>query len=83
MAMEVSARNQLEGKVKNVLLCDHLAGEPLAVENGGPWRLVVPGTRYFSSVKWVDRLDVTAEEPDNSAERIARARAKARGAKAR
>lgn len=65
-----------------VLVCDRLAGEPLAVENGGPWRLVAPGTRYFTSVKWVDRLDLTADEPDNSAERIAGARARAREAKA-
>jgi DMSO/TMAO reductase YedYZ molybdopterin-dependent catalytic subunit len=65
-----------------VLLCDRLDDAPLSVENGGPWRLVVPGSRYFTSVKWVDNLEITAEAPDNSAERIARARARARGARA-
>ena len=65
-----------------VLLCDRLNGVPLAVDQGGPWRLVVPGSRYFTSVKWVDRLEVTAEPPDNSAERIARARARARASRA-
>lgn len=63
-----------------VLLCDRLAGEPLPMEQGGPWRLVIPGSRYFTSVKWVDRLIVTAEPPDNSADRIAQARARARAA---
>lgn len=63
-----------------VLLCDHLSGEPLRVENGGPWRLVVPGRSYYTSAKWVDRLVVTAEMPDNSAERISQARARARSA---
>jgi DMSO/TMAO reductase YedYZ molybdopterin-dependent catalytic subunit len=66
---------------RNVLLCDRLAGAPLPVERGGPWRLAAPGSRYYTSVKWVDRLEVTAEPPDNSAERIAQARARARTAK--
>lgn len=65
----------------SVLLCDRLAGETLAPEKGGPWRLVVPGSRYYTSVKWVDRLEVTVEEPDNSAERIAQARNRARSAR--
>ncbi len=67
---------------ERVLLCDKLDGRPLAVEEGGPWRLVVPGLRYFTSVKWVDRIDVALEEPDDSATRIAKARAHARDAKA-
>jgi len=66
---------------QSVLLCDQLAGEALAPEDGGPWRLVVPGSRYYTSVKWVDRLEITADEPDNSAERIAQARARARSAR--
>lgn len=61
-----------------VLLCDGLAGEPLGVEQGGPWRLVVPSRTYFTSVKWVDRIELTAEEPDDSATRIAVARERAR-----
>lgn len=65
-----------------ILLCDQLDGQPLAVERGGPWRIVVPDTRYYTSVKWVDRIEVTAETPDDSATRIAMARAKAREAKA-
>src|SRR4051812_6606702 len=63
---------------ESVLLCDRLDNAPLLVEHGGPWRLVVPRTRYFTSVKWVDQLELTADLPDNSAERIAQARARAR-----
>lgn len=60
------------------LLCDQLGGEDLPVERGGPWRLVIPETRYYTSVKWVDLLQVTAEPPDNSAERLAQARNRGR-----
>ena len=60
------------------LLCDAIDGEALAVDRGGPWRLVPPGVRYFKSVKWIDRLEVTIGEPDDSAARIAVARARAR-----
>jgi DMSO/TMAO reductase YedYZ molybdopterin-dependent catalytic subunit len=66
---------------KRVLICDQLDGVPLGVDQGGPWRLVAPGARYFTSVKWVDCLELTADVPDNSAERIAKARARARAVK--
>jgi DMSO/TMAO reductase YedYZ molybdopterin-dependent catalytic subunit len=66
---------------RQALLCDHLSGEVLGPERGGPWRLVVPGSRYYTSVKWVDRLELTAGTPDNSAERISQARARARAAR--
>jgi DMSO/TMAO reductase YedYZ molybdopterin-dependent catalytic subunit len=65
------------------LLCDRIEGGPIPVEKGGPWRLVLPDARYNMSVKWVDTLTVTAEEPDNSAVRIAAARQRARDAHAR
>lgn len=62
----------------HALLCDQLAGEDLPLERGGPWRLVIPETRYYTSVKWVDLLEVTASPPDNSAERLAQVRNRAR-----
>ena len=65
----------------SVLLCDALNGEPIPAEQGGPWRLVKPDDRYFTSVKWVDRITLSIDEPDNSAERIARARQRARDAR--
>jgi DMSO/TMAO reductase YedYZ molybdopterin-dependent catalytic subunit len=70
-------------RADQVLLCDALSGEPLGVEQGGPWRLVIPDRTYFTSVKWVDRIELTTEEPDDSASRIAVARERARNAKRR
>jgi len=58
------------------MLADEFNGEPLATEHGGPWRLVLPGASCFTSVKWVDRLELTGEPGDASGERIARARLK-------
>jgi DMSO/TMAO reductase YedYZ molybdopterin-dependent catalytic subunit len=71
----------LLAEADHALLCDRLDDKPLTVDRGGPWCLVVAGTLYFTSVKWVDRIELTAEEPDDSATRIARARARARDSK--
>lgn len=67
---------------QSVLLCDRIAGDQMGVEQGGPWRLVVPDRLHYTSVKWVDRIEVAADEPDDSATRIAAARARARERKA-
>jgi DMSO/TMAO reductase YedYZ molybdopterin-dependent catalytic subunit len=67
---------------ERVLLCDRIGDQPIPVENGGPWRLLRPDSIYNTSVKWVDTLTLSAEQPDNSGERIARARQHARDAKA-
>jgi DMSO/TMAO reductase YedYZ molybdopterin-dependent catalytic subunit len=56
------------------ILCAQLNGQPLPIEHGAPWRLVIPGGVCYTSVKWVDRLEVAAEAGDNSGQRIARAR---------
>jgi len=56
------------------LLCDSLNDQPLTVRNGAPWRLSSPGAACFASVKWVDRLELTAEPGANDAERITRER---------
>lgn len=56
------------------LLCDRLNGAPLPQKNGAPWRLSVPGAVCFASVKWVDRLTLTAEAGENTGMRIARSR---------
>jgi DMSO/TMAO reductase YedYZ molybdopterin-dependent catalytic subunit len=42
------------------LLCDELNGRPLPPAHGAPWRLLVPGGACFTSVKWVDRLELAA-----------------------
>jgi DMSO/TMAO reductase YedYZ molybdopterin-dependent catalytic subunit len=61
-----------------VFLADRLEGEPIAAEQGGPWRLIIPEGRFFDSVKWVDTIEFSLDTPNNSAERIAQARARAR-----
>lgn len=43
------------------LLADALAGQPLPAEHGGPLRLVVPRQLGYKSVKWVERIELTAE----------------------
>ncbi len=58
----------------DALLCDELNGEPLPKDHGAPWRLLVPGDKCFTSVKWVDRLEFTSQPGEPVAERIARAR---------
>jgi DMSO/TMAO reductase YedYZ molybdopterin-dependent catalytic subunit len=59
---------------ETALLCDELNGQPLTVEHGAPWRLLIAGGACFSSVKWVDRLELSDEPGDNTAEAIAHAR---------
>jgi DMSO/TMAO reductase YedYZ molybdopterin-dependent catalytic subunit len=59
---------------ESALLCDRLNGEPLARAHGAPWRLVVPGSACFTSVKWVGALELAAEAGEATAEKIARAR---------
>lgn len=60
------------------LLCEEMNGQPLPAIHGGPWRLLVPGGACFTSVKWVDRLELTAGAGPNDGERIARARLQSR-----
>lgn len=56
------------------LLARRLNGQPLTREHGAPLRLVAPGRACFYSVKWVDRLEVLAEEVATTGAAIARNR---------
>ncbi|MEZ4737539.1 MAG: molybdopterin-dependent oxidoreductase [Caldilineaceae bacterium] len=58
----------------NALLADQLNGQPLTVEHGAPWRLALFGGRCFTSVKWVDRLELVAEPGENTSLKIVRER---------
>src|SRR5487761_1646175 len=70
-AYEVTlALDSLDG----ALLCDALDGKPLSREHGAPWRLLVPGDKCFTSVKWVDRLKVPLAPGEPLGERVARSR---------
>jgi len=42
------------------VLADALNGEPLPAKHGGPLRLVVPDQLGYKSVKWVERIEITA-----------------------
>lgn len=62
-----------EALTGGALLARTLNGTPLTPEHGAPLRLVAPGRACFYSVKWVDRLEVVAEEVPTTGEAIARA----------
>ena len=41
-------------------------GAPLTLEHGGPCRLVVPGQAGRWSVKWLERIDLLANAPEDT-----------------
>ncbi|WP_051913714.1 molybdopterin-dependent oxidoreductase [Thermorudis peleae] len=47
---------------ESALLCDTLNGQPLPLEHGAPWRLIVPSGACTTSVKWVDRIVLLTED---------------------
>lgn len=53
------------------LLAYGLNGAPLPPEHGGPLRLVARWTACYQSVKWVDRLELVADERLETAKPIA------------
>ena len=59
------------------LLATRLGGHDLAIEHGGPVRLVVPGADCFTSVKWLDHLELRVEVGVNTGKEIALARLRA------
>ncbi len=61
-------------RADQVLLALRLNASPLASEHGGPVRLVVPGGDCFTSIKWLDHLELRSEHGANTAETIALAR---------
>jgi DMSO/TMAO reductase YedYZ molybdopterin-dependent catalytic subunit len=63
---------------RTALLCDEMNGQPVPPAHGAPWRLLVPAGACFTSVKWVDRLEVTSEPGESEGERVAQARLRSR-----
>lgn len=55
------------------LLALYLDGNPIPKAHGGPFRLIVPGRECFTSIKWIDRIELTAT-PVRTSEEIARGR---------
>ena len=60
--------------IQAAVLCDTLNDLPISLEHGAPWRLFVPGASCYTSVKWVDRLELASQPGENAGERIARSR---------
>jgi DMSO/TMAO reductase YedYZ molybdopterin-dependent catalytic subunit len=44
------------------MLADQLNGAPLPLKHGGPLRLVVPKQLGYKNVKWVSRIELSAEQ---------------------
>lgn len=61
-------------EAEDALLADTLNDQPLTVEHGAPWRLAVAGAACHTSVKWVERLELSAEPGENVGARVAEAR---------
>lgn len=72
-AIGLTLEEAMEG---GAMLALKLNGEPIAVEHGGPCRLVVPGKTCYYSVKWVDRVQVLAEPPEETGKQVALERIK-------
>ena len=62
-------------RLDGALLALELDGDPL-VEHGGPARLVpaTPDSDCWESVKWVDRMEPSADEPDDTVRALALSR---------
>jgi DMSO/TMAO reductase YedYZ molybdopterin-dependent catalytic subunit len=58
------------------VVCDELNGEPLTVEHGTPWRLVVSGAACYTNVKWLDHLELVTDPGEDDARRIAMSRSR-------
>lgn len=58
-------------EARKALLAVELDGQPLTVAHGGPVRLLVPGGPCYTSIKWIDRIEVTAQHFDGTARRVA------------
>ena len=60
-----------EAKAGSALLALRLNGQPLPPDHGGPCRLVVPGADCYTSIKWLDHVEVTEVQPVETAREIA------------
>jgi DMSO/TMAO reductase YedYZ molybdopterin-dependent catalytic subunit len=56
------------------LLAIELGDGPLPSEHGGPVRLVLPGGDCWTSIKWLDHLELRAHPGENTGKGIALAR---------
>jgi DMSO/TMAO reductase YedYZ molybdopterin-dependent catalytic subunit len=59
----------------HALLAIRLVNSALALEHGGPVRLIVPGGECFMNIKWLDHLKLRRDAGSNTGETIALGRA--------
>ena len=58
-------------RAEQALLAIRLSEELLPLEHGGPVRLVLPGGECFTSIKWLEHLELLAQPGENTAKEIA------------
>ena len=68
-------------EARTALVALTLNGAPLGHSHGGPFRLYVPGEACYTSIKWLDRIEVRDSPGSSSASRIARQRLTNRGSR--
>jgi DMSO/TMAO reductase YedYZ molybdopterin-dependent catalytic subunit len=56
---------------RGALLATHLGESALSHEHGGPVRLVVPGGDCWTSIKWLDHVELRTEPGSNTGKTIA------------
>ena len=47
---------------QGALVALQVDGQPLPTEHGGPVRVVVPGRYFYKSLKWLERIDLLADD---------------------
>ena len=58
-----------QARAPGVILATHIAGQPLLRKGGYPLRLLVPQMYGYKSVKWVNRVSLSAVRPEGTWER--------------
>jgi DMSO/TMAO reductase YedYZ molybdopterin-dependent catalytic subunit len=58
-------------EAREALVALELNDETLTAAHGGPMRLLVPGGECFTSIKWLERVEVTTEDAGGTAREIA------------
>jgi DMSO/TMAO reductase YedYZ molybdopterin-dependent catalytic subunit len=58
-------------EARKALLALRLGEDALPSEHGGPVRLVVPGGDCWTSIKWLDHLELRSEPGENTGKIIA------------
>ena len=52
-----------QARLGNVMLAYEMDGQPLSRPHGAPLRLVIPEMYGYKGVKWLERIEVVAEQP--------------------